>query len=198
MQQQDMSMEEILASIRKIISEDKTAPPAGLKTSPASGPRAPGGGATQGGDILDLRNEVKDGPIHVGDMGQKIQVDASVTPHPGGGAQGRTARPSPPLKKSVAPSAEASDAQTRPAYPESPMMRVDPKARTNPAPASSRTGSMSAQDFSLDTLLMNALQPVLRQWLDVHLEKWMNTHLPQLAEDMLRKQMQMAFGGQRR
>lgn len=228
--QQEPSMEEILASIRRIISEDAEAPKVGeFPSSQAQRTAAPAEAvrrsdeavtapqslmADDDGDVLDLttRADTESGrvtppkanfadldfdepaappsaPAPAAPAPSKTGLDLSFDDDDGddladdGGALGDDFTEGLMSRASASVATEAFAQLTEVA-----RRAEEPPPRAAAPVAGPRLGSANP---TLDELVREALQPVLREWLDVN--------LPPMVEDMVREEIQrLAAVGRRR
>ncbi len=182
--EEDLSMEEILQSIRKIIAEDGEESPAGTN-----------GADVNASDVLELTEIVEEAPAapaavaapaaaasqdEINDILSKI--DQVVVPEPSVTAPAMQADPAAPAASVVSngqayidsllsnESASAASAAFKKAQP------VDMPIRTTPSMAL-RGGS------TVEDLMMEALKPMLKAWLDANLP----TIVERLVEREVRK-----------
>jgi len=182
--QHEPSMEEILASIRRIIAEDGEAAPA----APAAAEAKP----ARGEEVLELTEVVEeDGTV------------VSIT------AGGRKAAPEPPPPPPPPPPKAIFGVETAPPPPprpepppplplppmpeESPDRLVSEDTAVASVAALSQLNTMGGRDQlgnlplgdagrTLEDLVRELLRPMLRDWLDAH--------LPQLVERLVREEIQ--------
>jgi cell pole-organizing protein PopZ len=187
--QQDPSMEEILASIRRIISEDSDAPKPDGAAHPAAAPApaAPPPAAPPAMMSMDLDQDILDltqradpmpepapqapQPEALFEFEQEADIDADELHVPEVDfSEGLMSRAS---------ANAAEDAFARLSSFEEPP----PMAAPAPAPASA--------NGVLEALVKDALKPVLKAWLD--------DHLPPMVEELVRQEIQrLAQAGRRR
>ena len=182
--QQEPSMEEILASIRRIISEDaegqKPAPAAEAAAAPALEPEPEE-------DILELTDRVND--------------DGSVVSL-GGHPDDDEAKPSFSLgepedgKEDIAFDHEEFSEALMSGNPSnaaaSAFAQLEQEMSVPPRPAAAAPSvSPSGGGITLEQLVSDALKPMLKSWLD--------THLPGMVEDLVRAEIErVAQAGRRR
>ena len=206
--QHEPTMEEILASIRKIISEDSTeAAPAEVAAEPAEA------------DVLELTQEVHDEPptpaVIAAAPPAPEPEPASVEPEP-------AAEPAKPdhdvVFQSIEETAVSSEAQavtpahegifsdkTRKALEDSFASIPAPKADAAPAPVHHEEPASVPDGASVQAVFEKAVRdgfgPVLHQWLgdnsDAVVEKlkplvreWMDEHFPALLEGAVRAEVE--------
>lgn len=187
--QQEPSMEEILASIRKIISEDADgkpgeAPAAAAKPAPAAKPDFSMG---MQDDVLDLTEKVNDdGSV------TNLARDPEPTPM-------REPGPSfsfdePPARKGgfdddddFARSLMSKDSANASANAFARLSELDdPEPEPPPAPVRSNGGG----GLLVEDMVRDALAPVLKEWLD--------RNLPPIVEELVKAEIQRVAGNRRR
>jgi cell pole-organizing protein PopZ len=182
-QQHEPSMEEILASIRRIIAEDgdTTAEPATAAAAPAEPAPAPALApepAAPADDILDLTDVV--------------EPDGSVVSLNAAPAKAEPAPPPPPLRE-VAPPAEPAgegivSAATAAASVAAFSQITSLSSRSEPR---ARNLGVGAGDLTLETLVREELRPILKDWLDQYLpdiiERLVQEEITRLVRDVQRR-----------
>ena len=163
--QQDPSMEEILSSIRRIISEDNE------PVAPETKKPAEGGDSDADGEVLDLTQMVReDGttvdiseePVESDDDKARPEVTDADNP-----------KESPPADESRLVGDNAADASVKAL---SELNRAAEAAE--PKLASPAIGE---QGRTIEDMVMESLKPMLRDWLD--------TNLPTLVEKLVEKEI---------
>jgi cell pole-organizing protein PopZ len=187
-QQNEPSMEEILASIRRIIAEDGDAPgtaaatPAAAGAAPASAPAASATSASHApDDILELTDVVEpDGTV--------VNLNAPLPPEP----QPRPAEPPAPTARQFveleeeAPAERIVSARTAAAavgaFSQIAALRDEPRARDI---------GLGAGHLTLEAIVREELRPILRDWLDAHLpnmvERLVQQEIARLVSDVQRR-----------
>jgi cell pole-organizing protein PopZ len=164
------SMEEILASIRRIISEDGE--PAGAGAGePAAAPRAAG---AMSGDVFDLVDEAPPSARGGGldDLMNMLDDPEPARPAARGGFDDGLMSPG------------AAD-QTAARFAQLAAMAGQPQQDTY------QPSRLASANPTLDELVREALKPVLREWLDYN--------LPPMVENMVRVEIErLASAGRRR
>lgn len=181
-QTNEPSMEEILASIRRIIAEDGDAPadaaaPGGAP--PASAPHAPTTSASHAqDDILELTDVVEpDGTV--------VNLNAAKAPEP-------QPRQAPPESRQFvefeddAPQERIVSAHTAAAavgaFSQIAAMRDESRARDI---------GLGAGHLTLEAIVREELRPILRDWLDAHLpnmvERLVQLEIARLVSDVQRR-----------
>lgn len=176
--QQDPSMEEILSSIRRIISEDDEAS-ASAEENPDPDAESSGGGAAGEEDVLELTQMVQDDGSTV-DLTQEA-TEAEPTPEP---------KPEP----GPAPEVEAPAAKAEPAVPESVEKLISEEVASasvdtlsklaraaEPEPIESSGLKFSESGRTVDDLVVELIRPMLREWLD--------RNLPTIVERLVQKEI---------
>jgi cell pole-organizing protein PopZ len=200
--QNEPSMEEILASIRRIISEDSTEKPAPAAPPPAArpAPAAVGAPADPAGDVLVLTEVVAD--------------DGSVSRLDSARGEPRRPAPTPPAERrgAVQEAAEAEPARPSPrlrAEPaEAPAMTGVEEAKPSvssiragdPGLLSRKSAAAAATAFAqLSTLPRDTaaaagggptLEAFVRQALEPMLREWLDANLPGIIERLVRDEIE--------
>jgi uncharacterized protein len=178
-QQHEPSMEEILASIRRIIAEDgeTTAEPA---AAAAGAPEAAPAAAEPHEDILELTDVVEpDGSV------VSLTTAAKAEPGP---------PPPPPPLREVEPDAEPADdegivsAATAAASVAAFSQIASLSSRAEPR---ARNLGIGAGDLTLEALVREELRPILKDWLDQYLpdmvERLVQEEITRLVRDVQRR-----------
>jgi cell pole-organizing protein PopZ len=178
-QQHEPSMEEILASIRRIIAEDgdTTAPAAESAAAPADAAPAV---AVPAEDILELTDVVEpDGSV----------VSMSAAP-----AKAEPAPPAPPPLREAAPFAEPADGEgiVSPATAAASVAAFSQitslSSRSEPR---DRNLGIGAGHLTLESLVREELRPILKDWLDQYLpdmvERLVQEEITRLVRDVQRR-----------
>ncbi|MEI9993750.1 MAG: DUF2497 domain-containing protein [Rhizomicrobium sp.] len=191
--QHEPTMEEILASIRKIISEDSTeaAPPAAV---------APAAAAPAEADVLELTQEVEESPPPP--KPEPVRA-AAPAPKPEPDVVFESIEETPPAAPAAAHDDIFSDS-TRKAMEETfakiPAAVEPPAAAPKPArPAAVPDGSSVEAVF--ERAIAGAFDPVLHQWMDSNkkdlldavkplIREWMDEHFPALLEGAVRNEVE--------
>jgi len=206
--QHEPTMEEILASIRKIISED----------APETPPAAPAAPAHEESDVLELTQEVHDEPAPAPaviappppapEPVQMAAVPQADPPKPENDVVFQTIEEEAPVSseaQAVAPHEGIFSDKTRKALEDSfASIQAPPKAAepvsapvAQPAPAADGT---SVQDV-FEKAVRDSFEPVLHKWLgdnsDAVVDKlkplvreWMDEHFPALLEGAVRAEVE--------
>jgi cell pole-organizing protein PopZ len=194
--QHEPTMEEILASIRKIISEDSTEAPA------AAAPAAP---APHEADVLELTQEMpEEAPPPPAPKPEPVRAAAPPPPKPDDVVFETIEEPAPAPAPVVAGDDIFSD-KTRKALDDS-FSRI-PQAvapAATPAPAPVRSVSVpdgSSVEAVFERAVAGAFDPVLHQWMDANksdlmaavkplIREWMDEHFPALLEGAVRNEVE--------
>jgi cell pole-organizing protein PopZ len=183
--QQEPSMEEILASIRRIISEDADG------TKPAAAPEAAAAkpAPADDDDILELTDRVNDdGSVESmpGDPNDFPDLDGGDKPS-FGAEKDDISFDQDEFSQALMSGTSSAAAATAFAQLEQ-EMSVPPRAGGG-APAAPAFGGGGG--LTVEQLVMEALRPMLKQWLD--------QNLPGMVEDLVRGEIErVAQGGRRR
>ncbi len=195
--QHEPTMEEILASIRKIISEDSTEAPA----APAAAAPAPA--PVHEADVLELTQEVEEPPPPPAPKPEPVRAAAPPPPKPDDIAFETVDEPKP------APAANHDDIfsdKTRKALDDS-FSRIPQAVAPAPAaaaPAPVRQHAMpegSSVEAVFERAVAGAFDPVLHQWMDANkadlmvavkplIREWMDEHFPALLEGAVRNEVE--------
>jgi cell pole-organizing protein PopZ len=184
--QQEPSMEEILASIRRIISEDAEGgqKPAG---SPEAAAPAPEPAADD--DVLELTDRVNDdGSVEsVPGLDDFPDLDGGAKPSFGGGDEREISFDQDEFSQALMSGASSSAAATA-------FAQLEQEMSVPPRP-SAGGGSSAAPSFggglTVEQLVIEALRPMLKDWLD--------QNLPGIVEDLVRGEIErVAQAGRRR
>ena len=194
--QHEPTMEEILASIRKIISEDSTeAAPAAAAAAPAAAP-AP---AAHEADVLELTEVAEEAPAP---KPEPVRAAAPPPPKADDLVFETVEEPAP------APAASHDDIfsdKTRKALDDS-FSRIPQAVAPAPAaaPAPARQHAMpegSSVEAVFERAVAGAFDPVLHQWMDANkadlmtavkplIREWMDEHFPALLEGAVRNEVE--------
>jgi cell pole-organizing protein PopZ len=186
--QQEPSMEEILASIRRIISEDAEG------GKPAAAPEAAGPAADPepvDDDVLELTDKVNDdgSVVSLSDPGVE-DFDIAPKPHFGADNGGGEAKDDIAFDQEEFSQALMSGTSSAAAASAFAQLEQEMSAPARPT-ASSAAPVASGGGLTVEQLVMDAVRPMLKTWLD--------TNLPGLVEDLVRAEIErVAQGGRRR
>jgi hypothetical protein len=172
----ELSMDEILATIRRIIAEDEQ--PGGA--SAAGGLHRETAARDSADDIVELTEALnEDGSVrHLAPIGGTSRIAALREPAPPAAAVEPAPEPAPSL----------ADAPRPPAVPGPPdMPGQTAAAAVAPAPSEpspERELQLGAADRTLEEIVRDLLRPVLQTWLD--------EHLPEIVERLLQAEISRA------
>jgi cell pole-organizing protein PopZ len=187
-QQNEPSMEEILASIRRIIAEDGDAPapaaatPAAAGAAPASAPAASATSASHApDDILELTDVV-------GADGTVVNLNAAkAAPEPPRQA------PPPPEPRQYVEFEPAAPQDERIVSPHTAAAAVGAFSQLSALRDDARTRDigLGAGHLTLETIVREELRPILRAWLDANLpnmvERLVQQEISRLVSDVQRR-----------
>jgi cell pole-organizing protein PopZ len=200
--QQEPSMEEILASIRRIISEDSDSAKGGTNGSAAPAPVPAAAAPAAQPEPLDFGHMELDADIL--DLTQRADPMAEAPPPPAAHAEPEPLfefqeepEPEPDIDADEmnVPEVDFSDGlmsrasanAAEDAFSRLSAMNMDPAPMMAPAPMV----TSASVDQVLERLVKDALKPVLKEWLDMH--------LPPMVEELVRQEIQrLAQAGKRR
>ncbi len=171
--QQEPSMEEILASIRKIISEDVDEESA---QEPESEPKAEPE-SDEGDDVLELTQMVQDDGTTVELKPEESELEPEPEPEP---------------ELDIEPEPEL-DIEPEPASAEDDRLISDPTASSSAEAFANLAQALEPKDLptsglhfgssgrTIEELLMELMRPMLREWLD--------TNLPAIVERLVEREL---------
>jgi cell pole-organizing protein PopZ len=178
-------MEEILASIRQIISEDGELPPsAPAGSNSAAGeaaprPQPPSADAAEPAETLDMTFEPAQSP-------PTIEARSAFRERPAQ-LQGDFERPAPDYAARMRP-APAALARRTPAE-EKPLLSPEKGAAVSGAFGALARTMLEQNSRTLEDVVTEMLQPMLRSWLD--------DNLPSLVERMVKEEIERVSRGRR-
>ena len=205
--QHEPTMEEILASIRKIISEDSNEPP---KTEAAPAP-------PQEAEVLELTQEVEEEPAPAPRMEEppppppKPEAPAAL-PQQDVVFQPVQQEAAMSMSAAQAPSNEIFSDKSRKALDDAfdridqaadtPQEAPQPRAQPNFSPAAAPDGDSVEAVF--ERAVANAVGPHIEQWMDGRkdeiltsmrplIREWMDEHFPALLENVVREEVSRAM-----
>jgi uncharacterized protein len=196
--QHEPTMEEILASIRKIISEDSTeAPPAPVevKAAPAPTPAPAPAPVVEADDILELTQEIEEAPEPVRPAAPLPENDVVFEPI-------EQAAPMTSEAPVHSPEGIFSD-KTRKALDDT-FASIEPEEESRPPREASAAATLPLEGLSVEAVFERAVresfEPVVNKWLggnsDVIVERmkplireWMDEHFPALLEGAVRDEV---------
>jgi cell pole-organizing protein PopZ len=200
-QQQEPSMEEILASIRRIISEDADAPgkdgapkPQAAAPSPPPPPRSPPPSfevAPDDGDVFDLTNRVADdGSMQSASGSGAFAIDFD-TPMDLTDPLDDPAPERPSFSMDTDDFAESLMSSRAARSSANAFAALADLDEPEPEPEPMRHSGGVPTPYGLEELVKDALRPVLKEWLD--------QNLPPIVEELVRQEIQrVAQHGRRR
>jgi cell pole-organizing protein PopZ len=192
--QHEPTMEEILASIRKIISEDSTeAAPA------AAAPEEPVPSPAPEPDVLELTQELPPEPV----APPPAPVEA-VTPEPEPDVVFQAAEPPVPEAAPAPVHDDIFSDSTRKALDET-FAKIPDAVAPAPEPVAPRPVHAAAEGDSVQAVferaITNSFDPVLHKWMDANkgdlltsvkplIREWMDEHFPALLEGAVRNEVE--------
>jgi cell pole-organizing protein PopZ len=193
--QQEPSMEEILASIRRIISEDADgAKPAGAPEAAAGASLGAGPAATDD-DVLELTDRVNDdgsvasvggGPDDFPDLDLGAKPSFSLDDHAAAADKDDISFDQDEFSQALMSGASSAAAASAFAQLQQ-EMSVPPR----PAGGGASAPSMGGGGLTIEELVMEAVRPMVKDWLD--------HNLPGIVEDLVRGEIErVAQAGRRR
>ena len=211
--QHEPTMEEILASIRKIISEDSTEEqPAGKPAAEAQPAQQPVEAVpvhepeAEADDVLELTEELPEEPVPAPEPAadevvfQTIEEEIVTEPEPA--MVELEDEPEPAAVEAAAPSEIFSD-KTRQALDDA-FANIEPEEDETPAPVSVAASLPGAKGRDVESVFEGAVReafdPVLRQWLGDQtdaiidrmkpvIRQWMDEHFPPMLEEAVRNEV---------
>ncbi|HWS10986.1 MAG TPA: DUF2497 domain-containing protein [Xanthobacteraceae bacterium] len=188
---QEPSMEEILASIRRIIADDdanKTAPPQAAAPAPAARPATPPEPSLDEAADPEPMAEVEDEASDILDLTEQMEAPA--------------AKPEPPFR-TIDGSFDVSyeEEKSAPQMPAPPMPEPPPRAEERSHQLLSSVTS-AAVDSAFNTLaqtvlVQNArtLEDLVREMLRPMLKAWLDDNLPGMVERLVRAEIERVSRG---
>lgn len=201
---QEPSMEEILASIRRIISEDGDG--AQAETTEAEAATLAPAAGTMRADVFDLTQRADTDDEDDMEMARNLGMEAAEAPKPTfsmdfDDVPTPSAKDDPPAK--AAPLFDSGKKAASMSFDDDALMSPDTASAASRAfaklqdmdedesPAAAVMRASGGGNPTLDELVREALKPVLREWLD--------RNLPPMVETMVREEIQrLAATGRRR
>jgi hypothetical protein len=187
---QEPSMEEILASIRRIIADDDAAKPA---PKPAEPPKAAAPGDTAGGDEMDAmladldENPDEPAPSPPDEVLELTEAMAAPAPE---AAQPSFRRIEPDQDVVFHESTAAqSPVAPRPPAADSPLLSTAASAAVHSAFGSLAHSVLAQNPRTLEDLVKEMLRPMLKSWLD--------DNLPVMVERLVRAEIERVSRGPR-
>jgi len=198
--QQEPSMEDILASIRRILSEDeaeeapnpaKTAPPS-ASSAPSSPPAPPPTqDEAEDDDVLELTDDMVAEDAS-GDVGEPeidfaawgVEEELEPEPEPAPAPVRSAAQPPPPAYEPPPMAELEEDDGGEPSWVSSPVAEASTAALSELARAVARERmvGLGARGLTLEDLVRDIMKPILKDWLD--------KNLPYMIERIVRKEIE--------
>jgi len=195
--QHEPTMEEILASIRKIISEDSTeAPPAAASAAPA-----------HEADVLELTQEVEEPPPPKPEPVRAAAPPPPPKPEPDVVFEDEAPAPA-PVAAAPAPAASQDDIfsdKTRKAMDDTfskiPAAVEPPPPAPVAAPVRTSVPAGASVEAVFERAVADTFDPVLHKWMDANkadlmtavkplIREWMDEHFPALLEGAVRNEVE--------
>jgi len=197
-------MEDILASIRRIIADNGRTeeaepaeippPPAASEAEPSSAPLVLTRALPEGGSVLTLApGEAGQGEVIAVEepllLTQPVAAEAPASPSKPTPPPPSTPRWIRPVPHPVIPPAAApsSAAPARVAPPASPASSATPRAAREPAAAPPPPPETARAGRTLEEVVREALEPMLRAWLDRNLQEIVERRVQQEIDRISRK-----------
>lgn len=203
--QHEPTMEEILASIRKIISEDST------EAAPTAAAAAPAPAAHEA-DVLELTQEVAEEPPPPAPKPEPVRAAAPPPPKADDLVFETIEEPAHAVAAPAVSSDDIFSDKTRKALDDS-FSRIPQAVAPAPVAAPAPARALSIPDGSsveavFERAVANAFDPVLHQWMDGNksellaavkplIREWMDEHFPALLEGAVRDEVARVARGRR-
>jgi cell pole-organizing protein PopZ len=180
--QQEPSMEEILASIRRIISEDAEGQkPAAAAEAAAAAPAAE---PADDHDILDLTDKVNDDGSVVSLARPSFALDDQDLADHGDADKDDIAFDQEEFSEALMSGGSSAAAASA-------FAELEQEMSVPPRPAAAPSAAVPSSGVTLEQLVTDAVKPMLKTWLD--------TNLPGMVEDLVRAEIErVAQAGRRR
>ena len=200
--QHEPTMEEILASIRKIISEDSTEQPPAAEAKPAPMPE-PTPEPEPEADILDLTQEVVDEPVAPPAPAPVPEPVAEMAPPEQDVVFESIEEPAAPAPVAAAAGESIFSDRTRQSIDDA-FAAIDEYHEEAPVPAASVPVHAGATGGSVEAVferaVRDAFEPVAKEWLGANaphliermkplIREWMDEHFPALLEGAVREEV---------
>jgi uncharacterized protein len=178
----DQSMEDILASIRRILNEDEVPPAAASDAATAQAAPDPAP------DPAPVPSDPGDGPLVLTEdmmVGAPVENEPPPAPEPPPVlvAEAPPPPPPPPPEPMAAPPPLSSDALLAPAVAAAATASVSQLVR---AVASERGSAVHRGGPSIEDVVREELRPLLKEWLD--------QHLPGIVDRLVRSEIERVVG----
>ena len=189
-------MEEILASIRRIISEDEQQEPAAAAPKAQPAPAKPGPAPTPvaAKPLAPVEEAVLDLTDQVAEDGTVVSLQAAAEAN-----AARKAKPAPQPEPAKAPDEEIelAEAEPEPVPVASPAPRYDSDLISRPA-ADAATASLAAFAQAVDRGAAGApigvgghtLEDIVKEIMRPMIRDWLDAHLPHLVERLVRREIE--------
>ena len=187
--QEDPSMEDILASIRRIITDDEEADGSAENSSGAKSPN----GGTEADDVLELTQMLQDDGTTV-DLSQKDETETTKEPESEPEPMAETESETAAAEDSEPETATESESAAEPEPEPEPDTATDTPVEVQaliseatstasidalsklagaggPAPASTSALRVGGQGGTVEDMVIEILRPMMREWLDQNLPK---------------------------
>jgi uncharacterized protein len=186
---QEPTMEEILASIRRIINEDddakpeaKAAPePQAVELAPAPEPEP---AQAHEDDVLELTDRVEDDAMSGGTAPMAIADDLMIVD--------REDEPAPEPEPEPEPAPAPAAAAPRPAPAPEPAREADEDSLLDAAPASLAAGMFAAlsDNLRVSSEQGQTLEGIVREMMRPMLKKWLDDNLPAIVEEKVQAEVE--------
>jgi uncharacterized protein len=186
---QEPTMEEILASIRRIINEDddakpeaKAAPePQAVELAPAPEPEP---AQADEDDVLELTDRVEDDAMSGGTAPMAIADDLMIVD--------REDEPAPEPEPEPEPAPAPAAAAPRPAPAPEPAREADEDSLLDAAPASLAAGMFAAlsDNLRVSSEQGQTLEGIVREMMRPMLKKWLDDNLPAIVEEKVQAEVE--------
>jgi cell pole-organizing protein PopZ len=191
---QEPTMEEILASIRRIINEDdeakpesEAAPEPQLAEAPAPAPE-PEPEEPEEDDVLELTDRVEDDAMAGGTAPMAIADDLMIVDREDEPELAPEPEPEPEPEPAPAPVAAA----PRPAPAPEPAPEADEDSLLDAAPASLAAGMFAAlsDNLRVSSEQGQTLEGIVREMMRPMLKKWLDDNLPAIVEEKVQAEVE--------
>ncbi|MCH8489313.1 MAG: DUF2497 domain-containing protein [Oceanicaulis sp.] len=199
---QEPTMEEILASIRRIINEDDEAKPEAeaaeepqLAAEPAPAPEAepepepePEPVEADDDDVLELTDRVEDDAMAGGTAPMAISDDLMIVDR----EDEPELEPEPEPEPAPAPAAEAPHPEPEPEPEPEPASETDDDSLLDAAPASLAAGMFAAlsDNLRVSSEQGQTLEGIVREMMRPMLKKWLDDNLPAIVEEKVQAEVE--------
>ncbi|MBI1263171.1 MAG: DUF2497 domain-containing protein [Alphaproteobacteria bacterium] len=190
---QEPTMEEILASIRRIINEDDDAKPAqepapSLQAAPQPAPQpapVPQPAEADEDDVLELTDRVEEDVLSGGTAPLAIADDLMIVDR-------EDAAPAPAPEPQPEPAPAPAAAAPRPAPRPAPQPEPEEDALLDAAPASLAAGMFAAlsDNLRVSSEQGQTLEGIVREMMRPMLKKWLDDNLPAIVEEKVQAEVE--------